>query len=818
VDLVLLSLERRLPWLTTLGAAALALGLAVTLAGNWMLLQVFAQRVAYGMSDPIFGRDLGFHLFTLPALRLVHGWFILLVVLMGLSTVGVYIARGGLVEPRGIQRAARGHLGLIASAFLVLLAAHFALAQYDILHSGQGVVQGAGYSDVKASLPGLRALVGATLVGAGLLAYGSLRGKLLWAAAGPGLVAVVYVLGTMLIPSGLQNFVVEPNELAKERPYIENALAFTREAYDLAEIEERDFQIQPTESSAVLEGHGQTLENVRLWDWRPLLATYRQIQEIRPYYNFGDVDVDRYVLDGRARQVMLSARELAYDQLHQDARTWVNLHLKYTHGYGLCMSPVNEITNEGLPELFIRDIPPVATVDLEVTRPEIYFGEQTTEFALVGTTEDEFDYPTGETNQFTRYAGSGGISLGSFPRRFLFAWHLGSRELLFTNALTSESRILLHRTLQERVQRLAPFLRYDRDPYVVLDEGRLFWILDAYTVSNRFPYSQPAGGLNYIRNAVKVVLDAYHGTTTYYVADAEDPLLQVYRRIFPGLFQPLSDMPPGLRTHLRYPVDLFRVQAEAFTTYHMQDPQVFYNREDLWQLPIESFEGREIVMEPYFTIMRLPETERAEMLLMLPFTPSRKDNMIAWMAARCDGEELGRRMVFLFPKQELIYGPRQIEARIDQDAEISQQLTLWSQRGSNVIRGNLLVLPIGNTVLYVEPLYLRAEKGALPELKRVIVAHGNRITMEANLMEALQKLFSDGGALESALAEEARSVEEPTPRPLSGTASRSGDVRALDILKEADAALRRGDWSAYGEAMERLRQVLEEAVTRQETP
>jgi len=816
VDLVMLRLEQRLPLLVGAAAAALALGLAASLARQWLVLQTFLHRQPYGLTDPIFSRDLGFHLFTLPAFRTIHSWLLLVTLLTGLGTLVVYGVRGGLVDARGPTRAARTHLGWIAALFLGLLSFHFVLAQYDILHSRQGAVYGACYTDAKAGLLGLRLMVGVTLAGAGILLAGVLRGRWLYIAAGPAAVAAAYVLSAVIVPSAVQKLVVEPNELMRERPYIENALRFTREAYGLEDIESRPFQIVAGTPADILQGHEPTLENVRLWDWRPLLATYRQIQEIRPYYNFGDVDVDRYQIGGRQRQVMLSARELAYDQLNEDARTWVNLHLKYTHGYGLCMSPVNEISGEGLPSLYIRDIPPVSVVEIQVTRPEIYYGEQTTEFVLTGTTEDEFDYPAGEANQFVRYSGEGGIRLGSFARRLLLAWHLRSRELLFTGAIQPESRVLLYRTLDARLRRLAPFLRYDRDPYLVIHDGRLFWVIDAYTVSDRFPYSQPHGGINYIRNAVKVVVDAYHGTTTFYIADAKDPLLAVYRAVFPSLFRPLADLPDGIRAHLRYPVDLFSVQAETFATFHMEDPQVFYNREDLWQIPIESFEGREIVMEPYYTIMRLPGGDAAEMILMLPFTPSRKDNMIAWLAARCDGEALGRRVVFQFPKQELVYGPRQIEARIDQDADISQQLTLWSQRGSNVIRGNLLVIPLGGSVLYVEPLYLRAESGALPELKRVIVALGNRIAMDVSLETALARVL---GAQVSALPAAARGGV-PAAGAGASTSVLTADGRAvagkgLELLREAETASRAGDWAAYGKALERLRQHLEQQAAAQ---
>lgn len=812
IELSMLQLESRLPLLATVGGGVVAFGLAATLSREWFTLQAAVARVPYGMSDPVFSRDLGFYLFVLPALRLVHGWLLLLALLAIFGTTGIYAVRGGLIDRSGIARPARRHLGVLGVVFLVLLAVHFTLSQYEVLFSPTGAVFGAGFTDVNAGLPGLRTLIGIALVAAGVLGYGVARGRLRWIVAGPGLLVLVFVIARVVIPNTLQKFVVEPNELLKEKPYIDHALRFTREAYDLEDIEERKFNVETVADASVLQSSAAAIENIRLWDWRPLLATYRQIQGIRPYYNFSDVDVDRYEIDGRYRQVMLSARELAYDQLHEDARTWVNLHLKYTHGYGVCLSPVNEITREGLPELFIRDIPPVSRIEVQVTRPEIYYGELSAAFTLVGTTEDEFDYPTGEANEFTRYTGRGGIGVGSFFRRVLFAWHLRSRELMFTGALTSESRILLYRRLAERVRRIAPFLRYDRDPYLVLHDGRMVWIVDAYTTSNRFPYSQPSDDVNYIRNAVKITVDAYDGTTTFYAADPADPLLRVYSNVFPTLFRDLDEMPADLRAHLRYPVDLFRIQAETFATFHMDDSQVFYNKEDLWQLPIESFEGREIIMEPYYAVMQLPDSEDPEMVLMLPFTPSRKDNMIAWMAARCDGDNLGRRLVFLFPKQELIYGPRQIEARIDQEAEISQQLTLWSQAGSNVIRGNLLVIPLGNSVLYVEPLYLRAEKGALPELKRVIVAHGNRIAMDVNLESALTRLFGSTVALPRSPAR-ARADDLPPVPAMAEASSAEVAQRALQILRAADEALQRGDWAEYGAAMERLRRHLESQAT-----
>lgn len=804
----LLLLESRFPKLLLLASAFLSVALGTALAAAWMPLQSFLHRVPFGDSEPIFGKDVGFYLFVLPLGRAVLSWILGLTALAGIGTAGLYFLRGGLLGPRGLQPRALRHLGILGAVLLVLVALHFSLAQYEVLLSPEGVVFGAGYSDVHARLPGVRVLLAASIVAAAFLVRGAWRGRTPEVVLPPALLLALYGLAAVLVPAGLQKLVVEPNELAREKPFIENSIRLTRAAYDLESIDERAFATNDVLDPATLRQQPTLVENIRLWDWQPLLATYSQIQEIRLYYNFGDVDIDRYWLDGTYRQVMLSARELAYDQIPEGARTWVNLHLKYTHGYGLVMSPVNRITKEGLPELYIRDIPPESRVDVAVTRPEIYFGEQTNTFALVGTTTDEFDYPLGDTNAMTRYTGRGGISIGSLPRRLLFAWYLRSRELLLTTYLSSESRILLRRNLQERVARLAPFLRYDGDPYVVIHEGRLFWIQDAYTWSDRFPYSQPHGGLNYIRNAVKVVVDAYEGTTTFYVNDDDDPLLRVYRSIFPNLFQPLDTMPAGLRDHLRYPEDLFQIQAQAFVTYHMQDPQVFYNREDLWQIPVETVGGREVLVEPYYTIMRLPDSEDAELILMLPFTPARKDNMIAWIAARCDGEHLGDRFVYLFPKKELVYGPRQIEARIDQDAVISQQLTLWNQRGSNVIRGNLLVIPIAGSILYVEPLYLQADKGALPELKRVILAHGDRIEMAQDLASTLDALIGPG-----AVAQPGSANPPAADAPAAATVLREA-ARALEILQAAERAVQQGDWTGYGREMQRLRGYLQDQAVR----
>lgn len=805
--LSIVTMPRRLALLVTAGVAAVY-GLA--LAERWLDFRLFIVHTPYGQTDPIFGRDVADYLFVLPVWKAFIGWLLGLVAVTLAATLFVDFGRGA-VGPLGATPRAVRHLAVLGCVFLVLLSARLFLGQYDLLLASHGALFGANYADVHARLPGLRILAGATLVVAFVVLAAAWRRRWRWVVGGPAALVLIAIVGTGIGPALVQKLVVEPNELQKETPYLENTIRLTREAYDLASIQPHRFEIDRSLDAATLSEQEDLVENIRLWDWRPLLSTYSQIQEIRLYYNFADVDIDRYVLDGKYRQVMVSAREMAYDQIPAGARTWVNLHLKYTHGYGLCMSPVNRITSEGLPELFIRDIPPQSSVDLTIDRPEVYYGEQTSEFALVGTSTDEFDYPLGDTNQSTRYSGRGGIPVGSFARRLLFAWYLRSREMLLTGYLAPESRILLRRNLQDRVARVAPFLLYDHDPYVVVHDGRLVWVQDAYTATDHFPYAQPVGRLNYLRNAVKVVVDAYDGTTRFYAMQPDEPLLRAYAAVFPGLFRPIDEMPADLRAHLRYPEDLFQIQAQVFATFHMQDPQVFYNREDLWQLPVESVGGQEMVVEPYYVILRLPDSERPELLLMLPFTPARKDNMIAWLAARCDGDRLGEREVFLFPKQELVYGPRQIEARIDQDASISQMLTLWSQRGSNVIRGNLLVIPIDRSILYVEPLYLQAEKGALPELKRVIVAQGDRIEMGPDLESSLALLF---GEPPPPGPDTAAMSAQPTS-PEGGASSGSAAARALGLLQRADAAARRGDWTGYGAALEELRQVLESAAAKE---
>ncbi|HEY8449684.1 MAG TPA: UPF0182 family protein, partial [Bacillota bacterium] len=627
-----------------------------------------------------------------------------------------------------------------------------------------------------------------------------------------GMVGLSLLVGS-IAPALVQRLVVEPNEQAVEAPYIAHNIAFTRYAYGLDRVTVREFAASPDIDAATLSEHRATLDNIRLWDVRPLLSTYRQRQNIRQYYNFHDVDVDRYRLDGQLRQVLLAPRELDVGQLDPDAATWVNVHLRYTHGYGVVVSPAAAVAAGGQPEFWVRDIPPRSSIPLTITRPEIYFGEVTHQYIIVNGKEPEIDYPTeNEAVAETFYQGRAGIAVGSPLRRLLFAVHLGDANLLFSGALTGESRILLHRQVEERVRRIAPFLLYDRDPYVVIDdEGRLVWLLDAYTATGHFPYAQPYRGdyaprafrgYNYVRNAVKVVVDAYHGDVNFYVFDEGDPLIRAYARAFPGLFRPAEEMPPDLRQHARYPEDLFRLQAEMYTLYHMVDPRVFYNQEDVWALPQELFEQEPVVMEPYYLVMRLEQGSEPEFLLMLPFTPANRANMIAWMAGRSDGDRLGELFVFNLPKDRQIFGPMQVENRINQHDEIAQNLALWNQQGTSVIRGSLLVVPVGETLLYVEPLYLRSAAGGLPELRRVIVGVGDRQpVMAESFAAALARALGDGT--------QADGTEAPGRPPSSPMPQEAWAREALRLYRAALEALTRGDFATFGEHLRALGELLE---------
>ena len=779
--------------------------------GSWPTVLEYVNRTPFAQVDPLFGRDLSFYFFVLPFWRLLYGWSIALVAGTLVLVAAVYVLQRSLVlTARGPRLAAgaRTHLLGLAALLLVLRGVGFWLDRFDLLFSPRGLVFGASYSDVHASLPVLQWLIVLALLCAAACVFQMFRPGWRFLVAGLVVLVVLWVAGLGIAPALLQSYRVKPNELVYERPYIENNIRMTRQAYALDRIVEKDFAAEDNLNAAALERNNLTIKNIRLWDHRPLLTTYGKLQEIRTYYKFRDVDVGRYTLNGEYRQVTLSARELSYRDL--PSKGWINEHLTYTHGYGLVAGPVNRITAEGLPEFFIKDIPPAVAGGMpKITRPEMYYGEIGNEYVFVRSRSQELDYPSGDQNVYSRYEGRGGIPVNSVVRKAAFAARFGALTVLLSNDLGPESRVMIYRDIGARVQEAAPFLKFDRDPYLVITgDGRLMWMIDGYTTSDRYPYATPVRGYNYIRNSVKATVDAYHGTVSYYVADAQDPVIRTYAKAFPGLLRPLAEMPKDLQSHIRYPEDLFTVQARMYATYHMQDPQVFYNKEDLWVLPRLPQEGRDHEMEPYFTVMRLPGERKEEFVLLSGFNPSGRDNMIALMVARMDPPEYGQIVAYAFPKQKLVFGPRNIQARINQDPIISQQIALWNQQGSRVITGNLLAIPIDQSLIYVQPLYLAAsEQGALPELRRVVVAYGNQIAMEPTLEAALGRIFGARVRGDDAVAA-ARPAERAPAQPSPGAAISAGVQRAWEAWQRGQEALRRGDWTAYGQEQKRIEEAL----------
>ncbi|HJO17039.1 MAG TPA: UPF0182 family protein, partial [Vicinamibacterales bacterium] len=675
------------------GLAALFMG--VFASSQWMVWLQYQHATPFGEVDPLLGRDIAFYVFQLPFLDFIRNLLVSVVVLSLASATAAYILSGAVgFEPQAglkISRGARQHLSLLIAALLLLLAWGASLDVPRTLLTPAGVIQGASYADVEARIPMLKLLVAVALLGASLATYQAFSPKQ-W----PVPLAVVLYIAVSAGGTGygalIQRIVVTPNEQEREAPYIEFNVAATRKAFALEGIDARELSGDATLTRSDIDANPETINNVRLWDHGPLLDTFGQIQAIRSYYDFASVDNDRYVIDGEYRQTMLSSRELNSNSLSN--RTWPNERLVFTHGYGLALGPVNQVTAEGLPVLFLKDLPPSSAVDLSIEEPSVYFGELANDYVIVNTNTREFHYPEGDDNVYTEYVGDGGVPIGGLFHKMLFSLRFRAFNVLISRQLTPDSRILIHRNISDRVEALAPFLMYDRDPYMVISEGRLFWIIDAYTVTDNYPYStQAIRTLNYIRNSVKIVIDAYNGTTTYYLADADDPIAATISKIFPELFTPLETMSTDLRSHVRYPQDIFTLQTAMFSTYHMTNPAVFYNKEDQWDVPAIESDGRTAQMEPYYTIMKLPGEQDAEFIQMLPFTPRRKNNLAAWMVARSDGEHYGKLMVFQFPKQKLIFGPQQIVSRINQDEDISPQLTLWNQQGSQVIQGTLLVVP-----------------------------------------------------------------------------------------------------------------------------
>jgi uncharacterized membrane protein (UPF0182 family) len=787
-------------WVIVAVAGGVALILGLVVGSEWATVLLAFSPEPFGLADPVFGNDIGFYFFTLPFLRLLQGAALSLALLTLVAVVAAYaILLAGEGLRAAMSRPVVGHFSVLAAFVLLAIAGGYWLDRYDLLFSAGRAVYGAGYTDVNVRLPALGALSAIATIGAIVLVINAWV-RALWplvATGGVWVAAAIILLG--LWPAAVQRFVVEPSELSTERPYLERNIAFTRRAFAIDTVDERPFNPRDELTAADVARNSQTLANLRLWDYRFLRDTYNQVQSIRLYYEFPDIDVDRYVINGQLRQVMLGARELVQARLPDRAQNWVTRRLQFTHGYGIAMNTANEVTAEGLPRFVIRDIPPVGEIPL--TRPGIYFGERTDGYVIVDSTQPdlEFDYPRGEENVSTQFSGSGGVRLDQPWKRLLFAWRFGDGNLLLSQYIDSNSQILFARNIRERLARIAPFLVIDPDPFIVVDNGRLVWMLDGYTVSEQFPYGEPLRRgdrrIGYIRNSVKATIDAYEGSVVLYLADPEDPLIRAWSRIFPGLIRPMAEMPESLKAHRRYPELIFKIQATMFQTYHMTDPQVFYNREDQWSIPTDVYGAGNLPMEPYYVILRIPGEPREEFVQILPYTPNRRDNMIAWIAARSDGDRYGQLVAIRFPKDRVVFGPAQIGARINQDPVISSQFALWNQQGTKVGRGNLLVIPIEQTLLYVEPIYLQAERSQLPELKRVVLATATRVVMEPTFDEALARLL-DGP----------RAPSTPTASP---TTPVSSDIAALvrsaqQHYDRAQERLRAGDFAGYGEQIRLL--------------
>jgi uncharacterized membrane protein (UPF0182 family) len=829
---------------TRLAGLALSLVIAVLVAvstsQSWLTFLRARYAVPFGIVDPVFHRDLGFYVFTLPAWRYVYAFLLAALIGTLVVTIFVHFVLGGVaaVEQQiRLRPTMVAHVSVLLAAIFVLVGLGYIMDAWGLLVSSNGVVAGAGYTDVHARLPALRVLaVIAWLVAAVLVANVRWRRRMLpLMALGGWLVALVVLLG--IYPAGVQSLVVNPNQGTKEAEFIARNIEATRAAYQLDGITRTDLSLKGALTAQKLEANDVTVRNIRLWDPDTLLESYRQLQELRPYYTFLDVDVDRYDVNGVYRETMLSARQMNIAGLPQSAQTWVNQHVTFTHGYGVAVSAVNQVTSDGSPDFLVQDIPVTsAAPSLAITEPRIYYGELGTQYSLVKTGDPEFDYPGPNGDVYRSYDGSGGIPIGSFVNKLCFGLEFGTVKFFTSSAITARSRIIILNDIRARLRKAAPFLSFDSDPYLVVADGRLYWIADAYTTTGEYPYSQPTGSLNYIRNSVKAVVSAYDGTLAFYDFDARDPLLGAYKRIFPGMFQPKSAMPPTLQEHVRYPEDYFSVQAEVFATYHVDSPSVFYNKGDQWEVPGRTSGDNDDRMSAYYVIMRLPGESREEFVLILPFLPNGRKNMIGWLGAESDPPHYGHAVSFTFPSSQTVYGPAQVEATVNQDPTISSQRTLWGQQGSHVIFGNLLVVPIEDNLLYIQPLYLQAEQTKLPQLKRVVVFYRapagtalppsgqqQNVVMAPSLDEALTVIFgakntapapsgpapSSGGPSASAQP----SGTEATSAASAGTKGVSAQAKALiaranEQYDAAEAALKTGDFAGYGRDIKELEATL----------
>lgn len=829
---------RPIAWLLSIGFGIFS-GLAMR--GAWLEFASYLNQAPTTLSDPIFNKSLGFYLFSLPLIETLVSWLLTLVFVILCATLAYSL----LTLPGQVMKTARAQSSPTAlsavscalAAFLVVLSARTYLSRFPYLWTDHQTFSGVTYTEANYLLPALLFVSFALLIAAAisLLNAFTKRGLRLLILA-VALPVVVYIVGVVLVPAYVNGFIVKPNELARETPYIEQNIAWTRRGFGLEQIQLRQFEAENSVEALNLSANRATLDNIRLWDWRALQDTLKQAQTIRTYYDFPDVDVDRYQLGGQTRQVMIAAREIDVEKLPESSRNWINEKLIYTHGYGLTMNTSNGFTPEGMPRFIVSDMPIKSSApETTITRPQIYYGQKTDTDVYVKTGQKEFDFPQGESNTYTTYEGSGGIQIGNRLRRWLLAWALNDlSKLPFSDDVTSESRVLIHRNISEIVNGVAPFLIYDKDPYIVVSkEGRLFWMLDAFTESSTFPYSRhhQVGNnrVNYIRNSIKVVIDAYNGSVDFYVFDPQDPLIATYRATFPTLFKDASAMPADLRAHVRYPETLIRVQGEVYGLYHTQNPKVFFQREDVWsvasQLGIDDQNKKQsLPIDPYFVLMQLPgEQTSTEFALILPFTPANRNNMIGWMAGRSDGEHYGKLLVYNFPESRVIEGPLQIEARIDQNAQLSAQFSLWNQQGSRVLRGHLLVIPIGRSLLYVEPVYLQAQRSPMPELRLVVLAIQEKLGYGQSFDEAMANLFGDAGkapalsseppapgAIPSARPSDPKVTPNPSPSPVAVETVQRLIIKAVQEFDDYQRLTSQGKHGEAGQRLEQHKRTLEE--------
>lgn len=801
--------------------AALVAGLSW--GPRWDIILKWINHSPFNKTDPVFGKDIGYYVFTYPFHRSLVDWLIGSLMFVFVITAVIYFFEGGIRLKKGwdmFSPHVLAHLSVILAVVFVIKAYSYRLNMYELLFSKRGVVYGVGYTDAKAQIPGYWIMLVLALLIAVALIVNVWRKSWYIPVVSIGALVVAALLAVTVYPAIVQALKVKPAEATKERPYITRYINSTRDAYKINEIKAKPYPADFNLTLAAVQRNQATINNIRLWDPRPLLNTFEQLQSIRQYYKFNDVDVDRYTVDGAYRQTMVSAREMVQEQLTPAARTWVNDTLVYTHGYGAVMAPSNDVTQEGNPNLIIKDIPPSGPTNLQVKLPQIYFGELSNDYVVADTLQPEFDYPRADKEVRTEYKGTGGVRVNSLWRKLLFSIRFADYNLLLSGQVRDNSQVMYYRNIRTRLQKCAPFLKFDSDPYMVIDDaGKLFWITDCYTTSNKYPYSEPSAGLgNYVRNSVKAVIDAYNGSVSLYVIEPNDPVIQTYRKIFPQILKDFREMPPDLVQHIRYPEDFFLAQANIQRTFHMTNPGQFYNKEDQWDFPKEASDSGKEMMPPYYIILRLPGEVGEEMVMLIPFVPHNKTNMISWLGARMDKGHYGEMINFIFPSGKLIYGPEQIEGRIEQDPIISQQLSLWRQAGSEVLRGNLLVIPIEGSLIYVEPLYLQATNIKIPQVKRVIVVYNQNVVMESSLPSAVQVAFGslNTGQVVPGQPSPPTQTSQPAQQPNPQTQNLAS--QALDLYNRAVEAQKSGDWATYGQLLNQLNGVLQQLANQSGTP